>query len=324
MTSDGGGPGPGGGAPDAPTTPSESGDFVSTRPGFHPRRIGTGLWVSAATLGVFALDWKLGTHWFSSLMICAIACGAIHEFYRMLEGAGIACHRGWGTVALGLSMFLRMSGPDLRLTGHEAREVSLAVLALGFIGPFLLAVARSDREIEPDLAPVRTAGATAIGLGYVGLLATFLLELRMMGNTAGRMSLGLEMALLLVLCVKIGDTAAYFVGRSVGRTPLCPVSPKKTWEGSVGSIVGSVVTAVLVGSLWLGYELKAMIGFAVVADLAGQGGDLVESYVKRLLNTKDSSTRFGEMGGFLDVADALLLAAPPAYLWAELLVGRGA
>ena len=124
-------------------------------------------------------------------------------------------------------------------------------------------------------------------------------------------------------CVKVGDTTAYFVGRSIGRTPLCPVSPKKTWEGSVGSIVGSVATAVVVGTVFLKHDLKVMAGFGVVADLAGQGGDLVESYVKRLLGTKDSSTRFGEMGGLLDMTDAVLLAAPPAYLWAELLLARG-
>lgn len=286
------------------------------------RRVGTGVWVSAAILAVFAMDHFAETRWPTCLVIAAVCCGAIHEFYGILETAGIACHRAWGTLSLGGALFLRAAGPDLHLSVRESREVSLAVLALGFLGPLLLAVARADREVAPDPAPVRRAAGTALGLGYVGLLASFLLEIRMLGGGSVA-RLGLGMTLVLIACVKVGDSVAYFVGRSVGRTPLSPVSPKKTWEGSVGSLVGSVATAVLVGWFFLGYDLRVMVGFGVVADLAGQGGDLVESYVKRLLGAKDSSRRFGEMGGFLDMVDALLLAAPPAFLWAAILVARG-
>lgn len=288
------------------------------------RRIATGVWVAGATLGVFALDAFLGTHWGTSFLILAVACGAVHELYAMMERSGVACHRTWGTAALGAAMLFRAAGPDLRLTPHEARELSLAILVLGFLGPFLLAVARADREVAVDLDAARRAAATALGLGYVGLLATFLLELRMLHDAGGSASLGLEMSLLLAACVKVGDSAAYFVGRTVGRTKLSPVSPRKTWEGSIGSVVGSVATAVVVGSVLLRYDLRVMAGFGLLVDLAGQGGDLLESYVKRLLGAKDSASTFGEMGGFLDVADALLLAAPPAYLWCELLIARGA
>ena len=288
------------------------------------RRVATGIWVAGATLAVFALDAFLGTQWGTSFLMIAVACGAIHELYAMLERAGIPCHRTWGTVALGAALLLRAAGPELRLTSHEAREVSLAVLAIGFLGPFLLAVARADREVAVDVDAARRAAATALGLGYIGLLATFLIELRMLRGAGGSPSLGLEMSLLLCACVKIGDTTAYFVGRTIGRTKLSPVSPRKTWEGSIGSVIGSVATAVIVGSVFLRYDLRVMAGFGLLVDLAGQGGDLLESYVKRLLGTKDSSNVFGEMGGFLDVADALLLAAPPAYLWCELLIARGA
>jgi phosphatidate cytidylyltransferase len=287
------------------------------------RRVGTGVWVSAAVLAVFAADRFLGTHWPTSLAIAAVACGALHEFYGLLESAGIACHRAWGTCVLGAALFLRAAGPDLRLLRYEAREISLAVLALGFLGPFLLAVARADREVEPDPAPARRAAATALGLGWVGLLASFLLELRMLGSGPGAFRTGFELTLVLIASVKVGDSVAYFVGRSVGRTPLSPISPKKTWEGSVGSIVGSVATSVLVGGVLFDQRLSVMAGFGVVTDLAGQGGDLVESYVKRLLGAKDSSSRFGEMGGFLDIVDALLLAAPAALLFAAILVERG-
>lgn len=286
------------------------------------RRVATGVWAAAAAAGVFAFDWALGTHWGVALLVTAIACASVHELYGMFEAAGIACHRAWGTGVVGAALLARAAGPDLGLGAHEARELSLAVLAAGFAGPFLAGVARADREVEADAALVRRAGATALGLGYVGLLATFLLELRMLGDGPGSATLGLEMAFLLCACVKVGDSAAYFVGRTVGRTMLSPVSPKKTWEGSAGSVAASVGTAVVVGSVLLDHDPRVMAGFGLVVDLAGQGGDLLESYVKRVLGSKDSSATFGEMGGVLDVADALLLAAPAAWLWAALLVAR--
>ena len=87
--------------------------------------------------------------------------------------------------------------------------------------------------------------------------------------------------------VKIGDSAAYFVGRAIGRHPLSPVSPKKTWEGSAASLAASIATAYAFGHLVLEYDTRAMVGFAVVADLSGQGGDLLESYLKRVLGAKD-------------------------------------
>lgn len=284
------------------------------------RRIGTGLGIAAATLGVFAADRLVGTHWITSLALIAFACGSIHELYRMLEAAGIPCHRAWGTLTLGGSLVLRACGPDLLLTPHEARELSLAVMALGFLGPLMLEVARARREVAADPDIVRRCGATAFGLGYIGVLCGFLLELRMLG--APRMDTGLHMAFLLCLCVKLGDSAAYFVGRTIGRIKLNPVSPRKTVEGSIASVVGSVAAAVGVGSL-LGYDWRVMAGFGLVVDLAGQGGDLLESYVKRALGAKDSAATFGEMGGCLDMADALILAAPVAWLWAALLVARG-
>jgi CDP-diglyceride synthetase len=286
------------------------------------RRVGTGLVAGGVVIAVFGGDLLLGTHWGSALAITAVACGAVHEMYRMLEAAGLPAHRTWGTLALAAALLLRASAPDLGLTAHEARELSLGVFLLGFLGPVMSAVARADREVAPDPDAARRIGATALGLAYVGLTASFLLELRMLGRPEGGFEQGLELAFLLSACVKIGDAMAYFVGRTVGRTPLTPVSPKKTWEGSIASLVASVTVAVVFGLL-RGHDLRVMAGFGVVVDLAGQGGDLLESWFKRVLGAKDSSKTFGEMGGFLDMADALLLAAPPAWLWAALLVARG-
>lgn len=124
---------------------------------------------------------------------------------------------------------------------------------------------------------------------------------------------------VLILLSKIGDIFGYFVGRAIGkRHPFPRVSPNKTVAGCVASLVAALVAG-LVCSLsgllpdgrwaWLG-------GLAVGAlvNLAAQGGDLLESAVKRRSGVKDSSTLVGAAGGVLDVVDSLLLSAPLALL----------
>ena len=82
-----------------------------------------------------------------------------------------------------------------------------------------------------------------------------------------------------------------------------------------GSVAVTVVAAPFVGQ-----GVLPMAGFGLVSGLAGQGGDLVESYLKRALDVKDSAKTLGEMGGALDMVDALLLAAPAGYVWVRLLL----
>gem|GEM_PF-116030 len=111
-------------------------------------------------------------------------------------------------------------------------------------------------------------------------------------------------------CVWTGDTGAYYVGRAVGKHPLHPLSPKKTWEGTAGGlIVGSLAAMAvgLVGKLfpwWEGLILGALV------NLAGQLGDLLESFLKRVSGVKDSGKLFPGHGGVLDRIDSLLLALP--------------
>jgi phosphatidate cytidylyltransferase len=117
-----------------------------------------------------------------------------------------------------------------------------------------------------------------------------------------------------VAVVFMGDTGAYFVGRSLGRHKLIPrISPKKTVEGSVGGLVSSALTAVFLAQ-WFGFEFSPVVLVAIGTGLgiAGQVGDLVESALKRSANCKDSSRWFPGHGGMLDRVDSLLFSIPLA------------
>jgi phosphatidate cytidylyltransferase len=108
----------------------------------------------------------------------------------------------------------------------------------------------------------------------------------------------------------VGDTAAYYTGRAFGRHRLAPViSPKKSWEGAVGSVIVSGI----LGVLYLGHFLPSLpvweiIIMAVVGNIAGQFGDLVESAIKRGAGVKDSGNLLPGHGGMLDRVDSSLFS----------------
>lgn len=113
-----------------------------------------------------------------------------------------------------------------------------------------------------------------------------------------------------------GDTCAYYVGRRFGRHKFAPaVSPKKSWEGAVASVAGSVIF----GLLYLGYFLPSLpkwqiAAFAILGNVAGQFGDLAESAMKRGAGIKDSSNILPGHGGILDRVDSSLFALPIVYI----------
>jgi phosphatidate cytidylyltransferase len=117
-----------------------------------------------------------------------------------------------------------------------------------------------------------------------------------------------------------GDTAAYYVGRLLGRHKMAPrVSPQKSWEGAVASMAFSVA----VGWTYLVYFIPSVpvgeaIGLGVVGNVAGQLGDLAESAMKRGASVKDSSAILPGHGGFLDRVDGTLFTLPALYVCLKL------
>ncbi len=121
-----------------------------------------------------------------------------------------------------------------------------------------------------------------------------------------------------LLLAWVGDSSAYYVGRAIGRHKLAPsISPGKTWEGTVASVVFSVAA----GIAYLAYFEPDRVGFAMAlvisltVNIAGQIGDLAESALKRSARMKDSGTLLPGHGGMLDRMDNFLFAAPTAYVW---------
>jgi phosphatidate cytidylyltransferase len=162
-------------------------------------------------------------------------------------------------------------------------------------------------------------GALMLGLGLGFQMKLFMFNETTVSNTGARLILALYMV------VWLGDTLAYFAGSFLGKHRLAPkVSPKKTWEGAVGNLLGNVGGAYLAKTLvcreWSPVDVVAI---GVCIGIAGILGDLVESTWKRGAGVKDSAMgiEIPGHGGILDRMDSLLFAAPALYAYVHFVHG---
>ncbi|MBV8808097.1 MAG: phosphatidate cytidylyltransferase [Acidobacteriaceae bacterium] len=221
---------------------------------------------------------------------------------------GLLCY--WEYSALVAGHAIRRPGVYGILAGLllllPARALSAAELISGLTVMVVVAFISSLRQ--PDLRDILPQVACALlGAFYAFAPWRFAAELRHESVHLLFFALALNWA---------GDTVAYYAGRAFGRHKLAPeVSPKKTWEGAIASVIGSVGF----GVLYLGHFLPSLAWWevaliAAIANVAGQFGDLAESAMKRGAGLKDSGTMLPGHGGMLDRVDSSLFALPVVYV----------
>jgi phosphatidate cytidylyltransferase len=246
----------------------------------------------------------LGPKWLLTLVVAGVAALAAWEYLGLAERSGIKPPRVAVLVALALLFAGNLQYPD-------QTAVLFGILCLGLL--VYCTFASPVEQVMPNSA------VSVFGMVYVGLAMLTLPALREETN-------GPSLVAFLLVVVWAGDIAALYVGRAWGRHKLAPtLSPKKTWEGSLGSVVGSLLAggAMLALADWLAQwdsaklsypeDIWYWLGLAVGLNIAAQVGDLVESALKRSVGVKDSGDLLPGHGGVLDRIDALLLAAP--VLW---------
>jgi phosphatidate cytidylyltransferase len=247
--------------------------------------------------------------WLITLVVGTVAELALWEYLTLADATGAKTPRAAAGIAVAALFALTFFHPELLATLAGAITLALLILC-AFRSPL-------ERAL-PD------AAFSVFGVFYIGLSLTTLPLLSQQDN-------GPSILIFLLFAVWAGDTLALYIGRPWGRRKLAPtISPGKSWEGSIASLVGSLaITALL---LWISSILLAHgIGIlaypgpmadwfvlAIIVNIAAQVGDLVESAIKRGAGVKDSGSLLPGHGGVLDRIDALLIAAP--VLWYALLV----
>lgn len=260
-------------------------------------------------VGVVALIF-LGQLWMLTVFTCLVAELAAYEYLKLANSTGAHIPVWWMAAATGILFALTLPGFH-----YEAELPVLSLLALVLLA--WTAFRGSLDRVLPD------AAIGLFGLVYVAYPLTLL---PMIWNRDD----GKPLLLFLMVCVWSGDTAALYIGRNFGRHKLSRLSPNKTWEGSIASVVGSVLAGL--GVVYAGVLLSnrgntvlhilepvwQSILLAIIINVAAQLGDLLESAIKRSAGVKDSGTMLPGHGGILDRIDALLLAIP--VLWCVLLL----
>lgn len=265
-----------------------------------------------------------------ALVTALVALLAVQELLKISEAYKIRPFQ-WPTyIFVGLFfLFLAVN------VGHETPLLSTSVFAgsavfVAAIAPFVFLVIGMRRA---DLSTGFPAALTsAFAFAYVALPLGCLVQIREQAS-------GAFLLLYLLLLVWAGDIFAYFVGRSLGRHLMSPrVSPKKTWEGALASMIASVGVGMLLYNYALPIStallnahliekkdglfalekapLLPIILLSAAINIAAQLGDLVESLIKRGAGVKDSGTILPGHGGMLDRVDALLFAAPLLWYYA--------
>lgn len=140
--------------------------------------------------------------------------------------------------------------------------------------------------------------------------------MRLYGNLQGTVldAAAWMLPVLLIASIWINDTMAYIVGSFIGKTPFSPVSPKKTWEGTIGGALLAVLIVTLTGYYAMHFSVKVLLMISITAAVTGTIGDLLESKLKRLAGVKDSGSIMPGHGGFLDRFDSLLLATTAVWI----------
>ena len=246
-------------------------------------------------LAAFAPRWLFGP----ALLIAAGLC--LYEYFKLVDHAGFGSFPLLGYLT-GLAI-LTVQFLEIRPRGFDLLHVLvltvvlLPLLALCFV-----------RDLKRYLSAV---SVTLFGALYITLGLSWLTPLRFDPERGGSL-----VVIFLFVVIWMGDVVAYFVGRRFGRMQLAPaISPKKTVEGALGGLVGSLAGgAGFIALFGEPGKMAVVLAVTAVVAVAGQLGDLAESALKRSAGVKDSSSFLPGHGGLLDRLDSLLVAAPVFWL----------
>jgi phosphatidate cytidylyltransferase len=266
---------------------------VTAAPAAAGRAAGRPRVVAGVVLAIVGLG---SVFWFPAfLLLClAIAIGCLWEFAQLSARKGPALEFPVALAATVLYFGLTYLGLIHRYEGVLLAGTVVVALVMALFSTSGGAFARS--------------GYTLLGVLYIGKLTTYFIAIRMIPG------IGVAATVMVIVIVAMTDVFAMLIGTRFGQTPLSPISPRKTVEGSVGGLVVAMLAAVAIGLtpwLRLPWWEGALIG--AITSIAAQAGDLVESALKRDARVKDAGSFIAGHGGVLDRFDSYLFGGIAFY-----------
>jgi len=279
--------------------------------------------ITAAVFAAVMLTGLLWNHWSFFILFSIIHFGCWLEYQKLvgLIDPGykeITPFHKYGVMLMGWCLLLWFTGDIYTIFGLRLHELGWwLVLVLVFLMP--LTELLFTKNIRLKNIAHSTFGLIYISLSW-GLMMDLYNPIDVNIYDTFYVTGPKMIPVIIIAAIWINDTMAYIVGSVIGKTPLSKISPKKTWEGTLGGIILSIVVVGLVSFYGFKYNLLTyhFIFIAAIAAIAGTFGDLLESKLKRLAGVKDSGAIMPGHGGFLDRFDSLLLATPFVWLYVQL------
>jgi phosphatidate cytidylyltransferase len=235
-----------------------------------------------------------------TFLVLFLVIGALAqlEFYKLV-----------GSISdnLPLTFYGTFCGAVMHVLTFFIEKGDLAYQNYYILSPLLTLIFFIKLYKSKDEKPFKNIAYTFLGIIYVALPFTLLTVLAYIKNDTYDPNIVLGCLFLLWA----SDSGAYFAGTKFGKTKLFErVSPKKSWEGSIGGLVTAMLVATIISRYFTNYSAFQWYAIGIIIVVAGTYGDLVESLFKRSINIKDSADTIPGHGGFLDRFDGLLLSIP--------------
>lgn len=245
----------------------------------------------------------------SSILFFAIILLSQREFYNFFKPTEIKPQMKVGIIG-GLGYF------TISVLASQAKlNISTLFLIIPIVfGIFVIELFRNRPQ------PIPNIGYTILGIIYVAIPFTLLHEISYYADFAFGNIYNYDILIGYFFVLWANDTGAYLVGRKFGKTKLFErISPKKTWEGSIGGAALGLIMGYVNWILFPEIQLSIWLGIAAIIVVFGSLGDLVESLFKRSLKIKDSGKLLPGHGGVLDRFDGIFISAPMVYTFLKLL-----
>jgi len=283
--------------------------------------------LSAIVFVLIMLAGLLFNSWSYFALFLLIQIGCLYEYQKLMRiifpsYQQISKMHQWGVLVVGLFMMTSLAPTDIILPAAILQKLPPAYQGIGlrWIGLKAMPVAlvlMLVADVFTRKADIRNISISFFGFIYISISLSLFYAMRgMFLNSAMSMffpNIELMVPILVIVTVWVNDTMAYIVGSFIGRTPISPISPKKTWEGTIAGFVLSVVILSTVAGQFIPISTKYLYMITIVASVMGNLGDLFESKLKRLAGVKDSGSMMPGHGGFLDRFDSILFAGP--FVW---------
>lgn len=275
--------------------------------------------LTAIVFVIIMLCGLLISYWSFLLLFTVIHFGCWYEYQKIAgkiepEYKTVSTAHIYGVMLAGWGFMLWMTNDAFGIAQVKLKEIGWYLILLNLIALPVIEIVLS-RNFN-----LKTLLISLAGLIYISFSCGCMIDLRsegMMIENFG-IDLGLVLPLLIIVTLWINDTMAYIVGSLIGKTPLSSISPKKTWEGTIGGIILAVISITICGYFLLNADVIQLIILSTVICVTGIAGDLFESKLKRLANIKDSGNIMPGHGGFLDRFDSLLFATIFVWLYMKI------